>query len=309
MTTLSRRAALRIACLAATLGAAGCAEPESDPPGTHPARRRPRPAGEIAFLDDAPAAASDDVTIGYGMSWYAARGIAPPPGLTEMPPFPGDVLIPARTNPPVCVQVEADTPQAAAARMDEVLATLPTPTWRTPVHRDLLPPEAGKPLQRNPFGFVEGQANPPGPPGVLRPDGSSLLTVRVIRLAHSSWNTDSADRQARIIGRHPDGTWLDGTPSPHRPNHTADPEGAHIPLDAHTRAMNPGGTAPTPTMLRRSWTYAATEPDSGMVFMAFQSSIEDGFALAQSRLPKDALAPYMLAVGGGYFHVPPAEKA
>lgn len=314
MSTLSRRDALRLACLAAALGVAGCAGgPEPDPPGTPPAHRRPRPAGEIAFLGYVPEAAltaAPEVTIGYAASWYARAGRPVPPGLTEMPPFPGDVLIRARTNPDLCVQVEAETPEDAAARMDEALAGLPAPTWRTPVRRDLAAPRADRPLQRNPFGFVEGQGNPPATaPDVLRADGSSLLAVRVIRLARASWDADSAERQAKVIGRHPDGDWLDGTPADARPDHTADPEGARIPLDAHARAMNPGGGAKAPVMLRRSWSFQGPDtpqgtPDAGIVFMAFQESLAEGFALAQSRFPRDALAPYLLTVGGGYFHVP-----
>ena len=62
-------------------------------------------------------------------------------------------------------------------------------------------------------------------------------------------------------------------------------------------------------MLRRSWAYdAGTTPegqaDSGILFMAYQADVETGFELAQRRLQGEAMAPYVLTVGGGYFIVP-----
>jgi deferrochelatase/peroxidase EfeB len=45
-------------------------------------------------------------------------------------------------------------------------------------------------------------------------------------------------------------------------------------------------------------------PDDGMVFMAFQNDLATGFVRAQQRLHGEALSPYLLTVGGGYFVVP-----
>lgn len=62
-------------------------------------------------------------------------------------------------------------------------------------------------------------------------------------------------------------------------------------------------------MLRRSWAYSggktlAGQVDEGIVFMAYQADYETGFALAQRRLQGEAMTPYLLTVGGGYFAVP-----
>ncbi|MFC5286627.1 Dyp-type peroxidase [Actinokineospora guangxiensis] len=282
--------------------AAACGVPAD--PAPHPALRVPRPAGQFAFLthtgDPAEAAralralSGDDVMVGLG----------PPlsPGLPTMPAFPGDVLIPARSNPSAFVQLETDDADSGE-RLDALLAGLPfTTAWRTPVHRDVV--AGSRPLQRNPFGHVEGQTNPVDPAAVLLPDGSSLAAVRVIRLAHPLWDADSPQLRDRIIGRRPDGTWLDGTPPTEAPRYPDDPDGVVIALDSHARAMNPRtADSPSPRMLRRSWTYPDDTAD-GVLFMAFQNDFAAGFAVAQSRLPKDALNPYLLAVGGGYFSVP-----
>ncbi|NUT46092.1 MAG: hypothetical protein HOV94_02060, partial [Saccharothrix sp.] len=272
----------------------------------HPALRRPRRAGAGAFLRTDNAAplldlrGEGDVLVGLGPR------LAPgTPGLTAMPAFPGDVLLPERANTDAFLQVEGDDEERCAQRLTDLLAALPgaTATWRTAVRRDT----AGDGLQRNPFGFVEGQTNTDA---ILLPSGESLLAVRVIRLARQLWDADTPEHQRRVIGRHPDGTWLDGAPPHATPDYAADPTGATIPLDSHARTMNPRtpGVEP-PHMLRRSWTYQAPPtpqgtPDEGVVFMAFQDDFARGFALAQSRLTADALNPYLLAVGGGYFTVP-----
>ncbi|MCG8919727.1 Dyp-type peroxidase [Actinokineospora sp. PR83] len=311
MSPLTRRELLgRTAGLAALACLAACADPGSPPDraGLHPALRTPRPAGAIAFLGAAPAAReallaarAADVTVGLGAT------LAPEAG--RMPDFPGEVLLPERTHPDAFVQVEGDDQAECSRRLDAVLATLPglAVRWRTPVRRDVIDAVGDKPLQRNPFGFVEGQTNTAD--AILLPSGASLVAVRVIRMAHQLWDADPPETQRRILGRHPDGTWLDGTPPLGTPDFTADPDGATTPLDSHVRTMNPRtpGT-PAPRMLRRSWIYEGTPAgalrDDGVVFMAFQNDFSTGFALAQQRLTADALHPYLLTVGGGYFVVP-----
>ncbi|GAA1304226.1 hypothetical protein [Saccharothrix xinjiangensis] len=304
----TRRAFLAGATATALTALTGCADP---PPTGHPALRRPRAAGAVAFLDvgDAGGAAplrelrgEPDVLVGLG-----ARLAPGTPGLTAMPAFPGEVLLPERSNTDAFLQVEGDDEEDCRERLDELLAALPgaRATWRTAVRRDTVDER----LQRNPFGFVEGQTNSDS---ILLPTGETLLAVRVIRLAHRLWDADTPEHQRRVIGRHPDGTWLDGAPAHAGPGYAADPTGAVIPLDSHVRAMNPRTPgAPAPRMLRRSWTYQAPPtpqgaPDGGVLFMAFQDDFDAGFALAQSRMPGDALHPYLLAVGGGYYAVPSA---
>ena len=305
MTCPSRRAFLSgaagLALLSALGGCSGDPTAPDDPPGVHPALRRPRRAGAVAFLRggtrDALLALRGEPGVLVGL------GPALAPGLPAMPPFPGEVLLPERANPDALLQVEGDDAADCAARLDALLARVPAQvSWRTAVARDTVDQADSPPLQRNPFGFVEGQTNTSD---VLLPDGSSLLAVRVIRLAHPLWDADTPEIRARVIGRHPDGTWLDGTPPSGVPDYAADPDGATTALDSHVRTMNPRtpGVA-APAMLRRSWGHEGGGDDRGVVFMAFQKDFATGFARAQERLTADALHPYLLAVGGGYFSVP-----
>ncbi|WP_370943267.1 Dyp-type peroxidase [Amycolatopsis sp. cg5] len=301
------------------LGALGlaltaCSSGGSDEPGGHVALRRPKPAGEVALLTGvSPGAAramvlaGEDVAVGLGPSFFDKAGLPRPAGLVPMPAFPGEVLRPERSNADVFVQVEGDSARAVAGRLDAVVGPAQV-AWRTSVRRELAGEQAGKPLQRNSFGFVEGQGNPaPAEQAtkVLLPGGGSLLALRVIQLAHDQWNADDSAKQERIIGRKADGGWLDGGPPSGEPSFAEDPDGAVTPLDSHVRKANPRTPGePPPRMLRRSWLYQGGPADDGVVFMAFQNDFDAGFTLAQNRLRGEALAPYLLTVGGGYFVVP-----
>lgn len=342
MTGLSRRGFLAGAL---AVGVAGCG---SDP-DLHPALRTPRPFGVVALLTVPPrgpatlgvvdvrlvegvradlerlrrAAASDATMVGVGAALLGPAGLASaaPAGFGPMPAFPGDVLDPQRSDAAVLLQVEGDSAASVERRANSVLDALTTlrVAWRTPVSRAPIGVRDGKPLQHNTFGFDEGHGNPTpddsvllgaGPAVPAWAVGGSYLAVRVIRMAHGLWDADDDEKQRRIIGRHPDGRWLDGTDALAEPAFAADPDGAVTPLDSHVRRINPRtADSPPPAMLRRSWTYrggtaAGGRPDEGMVFMAFQRDLATGFVRAQQRLTGDALSTYLLAVGGGYFLVP-----
>lgn len=308
--------------------------------GTHPALRRPRPEGVAAMLTPAGDAsavlagarelrrrAGSDAMVGVGDVFFEAAGLAArrPAGFGRMPEFPGDVLLPERTGAALVVQVEGDSADAVGRHADDLLDGVPglRVSWRSAVARSVAGAEQGRPLQRNPFGFVEGQGNPALPADaaghVLVADGprwlhgGSYLALRVIRMAHDQWNADGVEKQERIIGRRTDGRWLDGTAPFAEPRFAADPEGAVTPLDSHVRKVNPRtADQPPPRMLRRSWTYGGGtavggQPDEGLVFMAFQNDLAAGFLRAQQRLRGEAMAPYLLTVGGGYFAVPTTE--
>jgi len=302
--------------------------------GAHPALRRPRPHGVVALLTAAgdPAVVrtglaelgrrgGETTMVGVGAAILDAAGLtaARPPVIGPMPPFPGDVPIADRTDVGVAVQIEDDSAEAVRRRADILFGGLPglRVTWRTAVTRSVAGVDDGRRLQLNPFGFVEGQGNPADPVDqvLLRSGpqwtvGGSLLALRVIRMAHALWDADETEEQERIIGRRTDGHWLDGTAAFDEPRFAADPDGAVTPLDSHVRLVNPRTPdRPPPRMLRRSWTYGGgTAPggvaDEGMVFMAFQNDLAAGFVRAQERLRGEAMAPYLLAVGGGYYVVP-----
>ncbi|HEY0639118.1 MAG TPA: Dyp-type peroxidase, partial [Pseudonocardiaceae bacterium] len=263
------------------------------------------------------------VMVGIGSAFLDAAGLAgrAPRGFGPMPSFPGDVPEPGRTGAAVLLQVEDDSAAAVDRRLGPLLRDLRAlrVAWRTPVSRSPAGTVDGKPLQRNTFGFDEGHGNPAAEAVLITGDapgwalGGSLLALRVIRLAQDLWAADRPEEQRRVIGRHPDGRWLDGAAAGSPAPFGDDPEGLVTPLDSHVRRMNPRtADEPPPVMLRRSWSYrgatlAGGHPDEGMVFMAFQADLAAGFVRAQQRLTGDALATYLLATGGGYFVVPTAD--
>jgi deferrochelatase/peroxidase EfeB len=281
----------------------------------HPALAPPKDAVHLVSLEvSSPAQAikllniiGDGVMVGLGASLFDKVGGVRPPGLTAMPPFIGDVLDPARTGGDLLLHVEGDTPGQAKDKADDLTGGYQV-KWRIAGHRPHNTVKAGRPLVTNPFGLTEGHGNAPAlseqaAQDVLIPSGwaGSYLAVRIVRLAEDLWKADDHAKQARIIGRHPDGTWLDGARSTTQPAWaTKDPDGAVTPLDSHVRMVNPRTPGHArPQLLRRSWAH-----HDGILFMAYQADFTTGFERAQKRLATEALTPYVLAVGGGYFAVP-----
>lgn len=303
---------------------AACGEAEA----RHPALTAPRDAVHVVALDVTSRAQvlallerlGDGVMVGLGASVFDKVGGVRPRGLTAMPAFTGDVLEPGRSQGDVLLHVEAGT-AAQARRRARALVGDARVRWQLAGHRPENQVKAGRPLVRNPFGYTEGHGNAPAASGQAAGDvligrdqgwaaGGAFLAVRVVRLARQLWDADDRAKQDRIIGRRPDGTWLDGRSSRAEPAFAADPDGAVTPLDAHVRMVNPRTPdQPRPRLLRRSWAYGAGvtpqgQPDEGILFMAYQADFETGFARAQRRLDGEAMTPYLLAVGGGYFVVP-----
>lgn len=56
-------------------------------------------------------------------------------------------------------------------------------------------------------------------------------------------------------------------------------------------------------LTRRGWTYRASG-EEGVLFLAYTNDLT-AFETVQRRVVGDALAPYTLTVGGGYYFVPP----
>jgi deferrochelatase/peroxidase EfeB len=313
---VDRRAVLR-ALLAGALAApvlAACGDAEA----RHPALTSPRDAVHLVSVDVSARAqviellehAGDGVMIGLGASVFDKLGGARPSGLTAMPSFTGDVLDPARTQGDVLVHVEADTPERAEQRVDDLTRGHQV-KWRVAGHRPENHVKHGRPLVRNPFHYTEGHGNAPAASDQAATDvligkdqgwaaGGTFLAVRIVQLAQELWDADDQAKQDRIIGRRRDGTWLDGRSATVQPAFAQDPQGAVTPLDSHVRMVNPRTAGhPAPRLLRRSWAH-----EQGILFMAYQADFEAGFARAQRRLDGEALTPYVLAVGGGYFAVP-----
>lgn len=308
------------------------------PDAAHPALARPLAAAVVAFgwlpaadrggvlRDLATAASAHGVTVGLARSAVGGigDGSVVPAGLSSMPEFTGDVLRRARTNPDVIVMAEAVSASQARAAIDAVVPTGLDVRWRVDVARAPLPDVGGRAMMRNAFGFAEGQSNPATAEaasiaivedGPAWARGGSFLAVRVIQFAMALWDADPVARQEQIMGRRRDGSWLDGSAATATAPYGrgGDAPGSVTPLDSHVRRANPRtAEAPEVRLLRRSWGYSAAPedglPDEGLVFMAFTQDLAR-FETVQRRLAGEALGPYLLTVGGGYFYVPRSDPS
>jgi deferrochelatase/peroxidase EfeB len=271
------------------------------------------------------------VTIGLGASLFDDRyGLASrkPRHLKPMTTFPDDDLVAEETHGDVLLQLCANTSETLLhALRDLMRATRGQLAARWKVEGFL--PEPREPgASRNLLGFKDGTANPDtkdaglmdrvvwagdGEPGWAR--GGTYQVVRIIRNRVEFWDRVALSEQELMIGRQK----LSGAPLGRRrelddPGYGDDPKGERIPLDAHIRLANPRTPATEDQrILRRGFNYhrgfdAAGQLDQGLIFVAYNRDIENGFAKVQQRLAGEPMTDYVTPVGGGYFYVPPGTR-
>ncbi|MFF4160311.1 Dyp-type peroxidase [Streptomyces sp. NPDC001678] len=246
-----------------------------------------------------------------------------PRQLRVMPVFPGDLLDAHTSNGEVLVQIAGRSREAVAQAAGRLLegASAWRKRWQIDGFRAGNRVVGNRGLARNPFHFTEGFGNPAGERETLdralvragqgEPDwavGGSYQVLRIVRCATDLWDAEAPEEQERVIGRRKDGQWLDGSPAGEEPGFAADPRGKITPLDSHVRLAAPDRRRPPP-LVRRSYSYDRGDGDTGLIFSCFQRDLAQGFEAVQRRLAGDALAKYVLTVGGGYFFVPPNGHA
>jgi deferrochelatase/peroxidase EfeB len=259
-------------------------------------------------------------TIAFGASLFDDRyGLAArrPPGLTPMPRFAGDAIDPDRAHGDVLLTIDAAQRDTVVHALRELLRPVRgqfTIRWTldgfTAADRGPTPHSA----RRNLFGFRDGTANPAGAERdrlLWDADGGTFQVVRAIRMHTEFWDRVGLLEQEDMIGRTRDGgAPLGGDQERQDPRFDLDPRGARIPLDAHIRLANPR-TAQTEgqRILRKSFNYhrgvdAAGQLDQGLIFLAFNKSIQQQFEVIQNRLAGEPMTDYVTPVGGGYFYAP-----
>jgi len=272
------------------------------------------------------------VTASVGASLFDARfGLSgqKPRQLVEMPSFPNDALDAALCDGDLLLQVCSNTAETNLHALRDIIkhtSGLMNLRWSLD---GFLPPHTvqklGKDSVINLLGFKDGTANPDANDGDamdrivwVQADagepawatGGSYQAVRIIRNFVEFWDRTPLQEQEQIMGRHK----ATGAPLGMRHEHDRfdyrdDPEGKVTPLDAHIRLANPR-TPGVRQILRRGFNYSrgftkSGQLDQGLLFICYQSDLDEGFIAIQRRLDGEPLEEYIKPVGGGFFYALP----
>lgn len=277
------------------------------------------------------------LTIGFGPSLFDGRfGLADrrPGALRRLPHFPGDALIPARSDGDLCVQACADDPQVAVHAIRNLarigFGTVSVRWSQLGFGRTSSTTQAQQ-TPRNLFGFKDGTANvmaeetdaltehvwvaasddPRG--GWLA--GGSYLVARRVNMTIETWDRQTLRDQERIIGRtKAEGAPLSGGGEFTEPDFALrGREGPLIDAASHVRLAHPtvnGGRR----MLRRGYNFVDGTTDlgrldAGLFFIAFVRDPATQYIPMQTRLAQDdLLSEYLRHTGSGLFAVPPGIR-
>ena len=272
------------------------------------------------------------MTVAVGASLFDERfGLekAKPRHLVRMTQFPNDALDDEICHGDLLLQICSNSNEANIHALRDVVKNLPDLLMVRWKQDGFLRVEetSRKKTARNLMGFKDGTANPNAEdaslmnhivwvqPGADEPAwtaGGTYQVVRIIRQLVERWDRTPLQEQQTIFGRDK----VEGAPLGMKaefdvPTYATDPKGEKIALDSHIRLANPR-TAQTEAnlILRRPFNYSrgATKSgqlDMGLLFICFQSNLNDGFIAVQSRLNGEQLEEYIKPVGGGYFFVLP----
>jgi len=273
------------------------------------------------------------VTVSIGASLFDDRyGLASlkPAHLTAMGSFKNDELDPNLCHGDLSLQFCANTPDTNIHALRDIIKSMSDLIllrWKQEGYVPALPAESGKESARNFLGFRDGTANPDATDAALMDDivwvrpgggepvwasGGSYQVVRLIRMFVERWDRTPLREQEHIIGRKKaSGAPFDGKSEFDAPNYAGDPEGKMTPLDAHIRLANPRTQESRRNLiLRRPFNYSngvskSGQLEMGLLFIAYQADLEQGFITVQKKLSGEPLEEYIKPVGGGYFFTLP----
>lgn len=303
--------------------------------GTPPQRDPLLPPADSGLLGPVVTPDNLTITLSVGSSLFDDRfGLAKvkPAHLTRMTSFKNDSLDPSLCNGDISLQFCANAPDTNIHALRDILKATPDLLllrWKQEGYVPALAEKPGAPPQsaRNFLGFHDGSANPDASNAALMDEmvwvqaatadpawaaGGSYQAVRIIRTFVERWDRTPLQEQENIIGRRKaSGAPFDGRTEADAPNLADDPDGKITPLDAHIRRANPR-TADTQRnlILRRPFNYSngvskSGQLDIGLLFIAYQADLDQGFIAVQHRLDGEPLEEYINPVGGGYFFTLP----
>lgn len=275
------------------------------------------------------------ITVSVGESLFDDRfGLTAvkPRQLQRMTGFPNDALEADCCHGDLCLQFCANTPDTNIHALRDILKNLPdllAIRWKQEGSVPVQDPPPGQPAEsaRNFLGFRDGSANPDSTdaqamdrivwvqPGSGEPAWAaqgSYQAVRIIRNFVERWDRTPLQEQEAIFGRcKASGAPMAGGHETDVPDYASDPKGKVTPLDAHIRLANPRTPESQRNLiLRRPFNYSNGvrkngQLDMGLLFIAYQADLEQGFIAVQKRLDGEPLEEYIKPIGGGYFFVLP----
>jgi len=276
------------------------------------------------------------ITVSVGNSLFDERfGLesVKPKRLIQMVGFPNDALQPDLCHGDLSIQFCANTPDTNIHALRDIVKNTPDLLLVRWKQEGSVPPQAptkpGEPAQsaRNFLGFRDGSANPDsndtsamdrivwvqaGSDEPAWATNGSYQAVRIIRNLVERWDRTPLQEQESIFGREKTtGAPIGGKTEAEVPDYSKDPEGKRIRLDSHIRLANPR-TAETQRnlILRRPFNYSNGvskngQLEMGLLFICYQSNLEQGFITVQTRLNGEPLEEYLKPIGGGYFFTLP----
>ena len=294
--------------------------------------------GRSALADTEPELAQTParltVTLGFGAELVrrVAGRDAVPTWLRPLPAFSIDALEDRWSGGDLLLQIAADDAVTVAHATRMLLKTARSTAslaWRQTGFRRSRGSEKPGTTMRNLFGNVDGTVN-------LRPQdddfaskvwvtdgwltGGTSLVVRRIQMDLEGWDRlDGPGRDQAIGRRQSDGAPLTGESEFDEPDFEAmGPHGFTV-IPDFSHIARARGDDERPTMLRQSYNYdddltqngAGTESDgeisdSGLLFLAYQADVDEGFVPVQRRLAElDLLNQWTTPIGSAVFAIPP----
>jgi deferrochelatase/peroxidase EfeB len=281
------------------------------------------------------------LTFGFGPGLFEKDGAdrwgfakQKPKAFVDMPHFPGDQLVPARTGGDLLAQACADNPQVAFHAVRQ-LARLAYGVAGIRWVQAGFVSDYGKATPRNLMGFKDGTGNPAigdpremdafvwaGDEAPLWMRGGSYLVIRRARIALEHWDRMSVGFQEQTFGRHK----LSGAPLGGKNEFDPidlDAKDANgdplIPENSHVRIAHETSMAGA-KVLRRSYSYndganitaerwppwrQGMEFDAGLIFICYQRDLAAGFINIFQKMSRfDMMNQFVTNVGGAHFAVP-----